>query len=363
MTTPDPQVVDGWLRHLVTVGTSREVAHPPASTLDTAWDAVFAAATLGRVTGALNDVTGALAAAIDPGYLAAAEAAHRAAQVTALRLERMAIATAEALDRAGIPVRMLKGPAVAHLDYPRPEMRDFGDIDILVRSSDMSQAVASLEDVGFRRLLPAAHPSIDRVFAKSVTFLAEDGTELDLHRTLTTGSFGSAMPLDVLWRGGDRLVIGARPMTALGPDLRLVNTAVHLRLGSRAPRLSTRRDLVVQSDLVPLPVAVAAAESLGVAAVLQAAVVLCRDEGTPCHDDYDRWAAAHRPSLRDVERLRTHVQRQDDFGRRAVSSLVHLDWRDRLTVAMALVLPRRAHLEARGLTRGAHLRGLASRTR
>ena len=50
-----------------------------------------------------------------------------------VQLERVLLETVAELDALGAEFRVLKGTAVAHLDYPDPSWRGFGDIDLLVR--------------------------------------------------------------------------------------------------------------------------------------------------------------------------------------------------------------------------------------
>ena len=47
----------------------------------------------------------------------------------------MLLRALEVLAAAGIPSRVLKGVALAHTAYPQPELRVFGDVDLLVPSA------------------------------------------------------------------------------------------------------------------------------------------------------------------------------------------------------------------------------------
>lgn len=42
----------------------------------------------------------------------------------------------QTLAAAAVDVLVLKGPAVAHLLYPRPELRPYGDLDLFCRAAD-----------------------------------------------------------------------------------------------------------------------------------------------------------------------------------------------------------------------------------
>ncbi len=112
-------------------------------------------------------IPGLLVRAILDGALAAtpeqteeAVLAHRASMVTALALEATLIRTAAVLQGAGIDYRVLKGTGVAHLDYPDPSLRSFGDVDLLVRSSQFDAAVEALVAVGHRRRFSEPRPGV-----------------------------------------------------------------------------------------------------------------------------------------------------------------------------------------------------------
>jgi hypothetical protein len=68
----------------------------------------------------------------------------------------------DAFQSAGIQALVLKGAALAHLVYPRPELRVMRDVDVLVRSSEAVRAQTLLAQMGFNApltdgTLPAHH--------------------------------------------------------------------------------------------------------------------------------------------------------------------------------------------------------------
>jgi hypothetical protein len=56
----------------------------------------------------------------------------------------------EALTAAAIRVMVLKGADLAETVYPRPELRHFGDIDLMVLPKDLAATLALLEKAGYR---------------------------------------------------------------------------------------------------------------------------------------------------------------------------------------------------------------------
>jgi len=196
-------------------------------------------------------VSGLLDSAIADGSMPAsetqageAEEQHTTAMAHALRLEAQLLDVAETLRTASIEMRLLKGPAAAHLDYPDPALRCFADIDVLVRGADIDGAATALVAAGWQRRFPEPRPGFDRRFSKGMSFLNDSGVELDLHRTFVMGPFGQSIQLNDLWEHKEKIEIGGGTIDTLDSDCRLLHACYHAALGDVTPRLVPQRDVV-----------------------------------------------------------------------------------------------------------------------
>ncbi|MGH9268754.1 MAG: nucleotidyltransferase family protein [Acidimicrobiales bacterium] len=196
-------------------------------------------------------ISGFLVSAIEDGAMPATDAqaeqaglAHMRSMHTALLLERLTVELADALGTGGVECRVLKGAAYAHLDYPDPCLRSFGDVDVLVRQRDYERAVEVLVGLGAKRRVPELRPGYDRRFGKGGTFVMADGTEVDLHRTFVFGAFGAAIASDDLFATSAPFRAGGRELVALGPEERFLHACFHAALGAGTPRLLAQRDVV-----------------------------------------------------------------------------------------------------------------------
>lgn len=79
------------------------------------------------------------------------------------------------LGEAGIPAVVLKGMGAA-MNYPHPEYRAMGDIDIIVPRADFERTCTLLTENAYR---PLSDPEF---FRRHLPFRAPDGTEVEVHR-------------------------------------------------------------------------------------------------------------------------------------------------------------------------------------
>ena len=139
---------------------------------------------------------------------------------------------------------MLKGSAVAHLDYPDPSLRTFGDVDLLVRSRDIDAAVAVLAARGARPRLGRAPPGFDRRFGKGATFTHRHGPGDRPAPDVRDGAVRTAdAPGGPLGAAEDTFDLAGRPVRALDAECRFLHACFHAALGNAAPRLVPLRDV------------------------------------------------------------------------------------------------------------------------
>ena len=303
-------------------------------------------------------ITGLLLSAIVDGALPAtaeqreeAEVAHKASMMTALALDATLVGTARWLDDAGVGYRVIKGTGVAHLDYPDPAMRSFGDIDLLVRSSQYDDAVEALVAAGHRRRFPEPRPAFDRRFGKGTCLVSAQGVEIDLHRTLAMGPFGLSIDLEDLWRRSSPFEVGGRGFAALGPEERFLHACLHAVLGDNPPRLLSLRDVAQMHVGRPLDVATArrlstswGADAAVARAVITSAEVLGLDRGPLVE-----WAIHFSPSARDRQALAVYTEPTASYAAKSLAAVRAIPrWRDRVAFLVALAFPGRGYLEERG---------------
>ena len=238
----EPTRVDTLARHVAGFGLPGDTGSPlEIATED--WSPF-----LGLLWG--HRLTGLAEAAADSGSIRLTEEQaaelrswQRNAMVWSLFVEQKLLRVGRAFEGARIPIVVLKGPAIAHMAYPDPAWRPFGDVDVLVRTADWSRACDLLGGLGYERDVPEPRPGFDRRFGKAALWTGGDGIQVDVHRTLVVGPHGLwADPAEVMERTAS-LSLGGQSLLRLDDTAMLLHACMHAVLGWWPPLWWTLRDV------------------------------------------------------------------------------------------------------------------------
>jgi hypothetical protein len=304
-----------------------------------------------------HKITGLAMASLDAGRLELSEdqadelrARHREAMLVALILEQRLLRIVESLEKAAVRAAVIKGPALAHCFYPDASWRSFGDLDLLVRTRDWSQACAALNELGFRRRLPEPRPGFDERFGKGALHVDEEGLQVDLHRTLMAGPFGIWIDHDELFSRAVTFGLAGRPLYRLDDASVLVHACMHAVLGGRmSPRLYSLRDVAQAcTSRVEWPLVADWVQRWNLGAVVRAALLVAtRELGFDLSPEAAAMVARD-PSSKERRALEAYTPRSRAGGGMVVSTLVALPGvRARMSYLRILLLPGQSFLKAR----------------
>jgi hypothetical protein len=319
----------GTTEHPVLVSAARHGLGPrtPPVVLDaTAADGVLARARFDHLTGFLAiAVLAGVVTVDDDGLRSALWQQWHGELLTCVRIEALAVRTAELLDTAGISWRLTKGAALAHLDYPDPAVRTFGDVDLIVHPSDWSAAVGLLSASGYRRETAALPGGYDARYGKGATVTTADGLEVDLHRRFAIGRFGVTARMEALFTSSGDVELAGRTMPVLDPAGRLLHACFHAALGGfrglRAFRDVAQLVLVTGADW---PATFSVARSWRAEAVVASAI---RESWDRLELDIEHPAHARAVSTttsRSDQRVLRMFARESTFRSQALSALRRL---------------------------------------
>jgi Uncharacterised nucleotidyltransferase len=282
-------------------GLRTNLAPPPAPLEPSAWRRLVDECARHRLDGLLVAAVASHALVVEADQCAEVAAIEVALTRVRMAYEPRLVDVLIALQSAGIDARVLKGSALGHLDYPDPQMRPTGDIDVLVRGEQIDAAIGLSMRDGATRVDPDPVAGYAAAVGKGATLVLSDGAELDLHRILVWGPLGVRLPPAELWATERSFAVEGHVLHTLGLEETLLHVACHLMVGGQ-PRGILVRDvaqLIVAPGLDPER-ATGLARRCGAEAVLATSVRLAVAElGLIGGGPLEGWAAGHSPRWRD----------------------------------------------------------------
>lgn len=145
----------------------------------------------------------------------------------------------DTLQRAGIPVVVLKGIPLAHRYYPKPGLRPMADGDILVRFDDAAAAIDRLCDAGWVPVDDYRRDDLKSfVIHKQhgINFHDARGNGLDLHWRV----LGLVTPVEMerhFWESAEPITLGAVKTRTLSAADHLLHCCVHGVVWNAVPAL------------------------------------------------------------------------------------------------------------------------------
>ena len=168
--------------------------------------------------------------AIPKGFLEQLRASFYANAAHNTLLARELLKLLRLLEMNGIPALPFKGPVLAASVYGNLALRQFGDLDILIREQDAERARDILLSNGYQRLtqISAAHAAAFHRARKVYELVRQDEKILvELHWAITSWTFFFPLNPEHLW---ERLETGSledTPVRTLAPEDLLLILCVH----------------------------------------------------------------------------------------------------------------------------------------
>ena len=163
-------------------------------------------------------------------FVAELQAAARRTALTSLLVAAETRRILAALGDAGLPVLLLKGSALGHWLYARPELRETSDIDLLFRSrADADRAMTRLAALHYAPREASSPGDLVTFEATAVGRSgAAAGLEVDVHWRLSSWPvFAFRLSNDELWREARPLPNVAPNALGLGPVHAYLHACMH----------------------------------------------------------------------------------------------------------------------------------------
>ena len=185
------------------------------------------------------------------------------------------------LEASGIPAIPYKGPVLATAAYGNLALREFGDLDVLVRKGDAMKAREVLSSLGYTpqycmtRAEEAAFLNYDRQY----TLLRDDGCVVELHWTVTPRAIYFLLGPEYLWKRAERASLGSGAVASFSPEDLLLILCVHgsAHLWERIGWICDIAELVRVSEIVDWEQLLKRASALSSKRMLLLGLVLAND--------------------------------------------------------------------------------------
>lgn len=257
-----------------------------------------------------------------------------------LRLTSELLRLLRSLRDHGVPALPYKGPLLAEELYGNLALREFCDLDLLLRPADIPAARDLLLEMGYEPAIEVP-PEREAEYLRSgceLAFAAPGGVAVELHWQIAPRQFSLDLDLEAMWQRLRTARIAEEEVSALAAEDQLLVLAVHgvkhlwsrlqwlvdvaesLRrhdldwaaLQERAQALGARRvlhlALLLAHDLLDAPVPAAVRQAVAADRELPALAALVRQHLAGSGDPEGRELARHRFILRTRERRRDRAR-------------------------------------------------------
>jgi hypothetical protein len=164
---------------------------------------------------------------IPPQALVKLQELQRSHAISALQLTAELFRVLQRLTVSGINVLLTKGPALSVRCYGKPDMRQYGDLDLIVRESDIRRATQAMIDLKYEPRVPLS--AIDAKKSPGEYVFRKSGTNVlvEFHTERTFRYHPRHLPIERLFQRHAFVAIDGRDVPTLSFEDELVLICVH----------------------------------------------------------------------------------------------------------------------------------------
>lgn len=191
------------------------------------WDHCFALAAAWHVEPVvLSNLTRHFAARLPEGVLVRARERERESRALTLADTLVLADTARRLEDQGIPVVVLKGPAIGVAAYGDPSLRPFADFDILVRREDMIRARDAILAMRYERDYPPDTEG-DLIRDQHALEFSRPRSKVEVHWALLSRHLRFDLDPRELWGSARKIECAGREIRTLAPHHQFLFVCAH----------------------------------------------------------------------------------------------------------------------------------------
>src|SRR4029077_9652399 len=151
----------------------------------------------------------------------------RAQTFFTLRITAELFRILERFTAEGIGAMVVKGPVLAVRAYGDPAMRSYGDIDLLVRQSNIRRATELMTSAGFTPVVPLIAIDAGKIPGQYLFSKTDTKLIIELHNALTLRFFPRRLPLEDFFARQVLVRLDTHEAPALSVEDELVLICIH----------------------------------------------------------------------------------------------------------------------------------------
>ena len=152
---------------------------------------------------------------------------HRAQVLFTLRLTAEMIRLFDRFTASGVEALVIKGPVLSARCYGDPGLRQYGDLDLIVRDKDILRSTELMKSLGYEPRVPLTAIQAKKIPGEYVFRESRTKLLVEFHTELTFRYHPRPLPMEKLFERQVRVKIDAHDVPALSPEDELILISIH----------------------------------------------------------------------------------------------------------------------------------------
>jgi hypothetical protein len=165
--------------------------------------------------------------AVPPEILEELRESHRAQVLFTLLLTAEMFRLFDRFTASGVEALVTKGPVLSARCYGDPGLRQYGDLDLIVRDRDISRSTELMMSLGYEARVPLTAIQAKKIPGEYVFRQSSAKLLVEFHTELTFRYHPRPLPVEKLFERQVRVKIDAHDVPALSPEDELILISIH----------------------------------------------------------------------------------------------------------------------------------------
>jgi hypothetical protein len=152
---------------------------------------------------------------------------HRAYALFTMNLTAEMFRLFDGFAASGVEALVIKGPVLSVRCYGDPGLRQYGDLDLIVRDAEILRSTELMISLGYEPVVPLKAIQAGKIPGEYVFRQSKTKLLVEFHTERTFRYHPRPLPLEILFKRQVRVVIDAREVPALAPEDELILICIH----------------------------------------------------------------------------------------------------------------------------------------